>query len=1101
MTKFISGSGGKGGGGGGSVTEDEDSLLSIQYASVLDLISEGEIQGLEDGLKSVYFDGTPIKSASGENNFKRYSYEFRPGSQYQSFISSKDSISNEVSVNLQVLKNAPITRTVTNSAVDKVRVTLQLPALQIIQNDGDIEGYNVRIKINIKKNGSIIWEEKFDRVINGKTGSSWQKDYIIDMPANPAEFPVDIRVTRVSDDPDSVKKQNLTYWFSYTEIFDEKLSYPNTALAWFRFSARNFNSIPERKYLIRGIKVQIPLNGSVDTVTHKGRVVYNGIWNGDFQAATWCSDPAWCLWDLLTNTRYGAGIPESSLDRYDFYAISQYCNELVSDGYGGVEPRFSCNLLINDRNEIYTVIQEFVSMFRGIAYYSSGSMTVIADRASDPQYLLGPSNVVDGIFTYSGSSQKTRHTTATVSYQTYESLGEVQFEYVEDPDSVAKYGIINKDIRAIGCYSRGQAHRLGKWALLTEQYLTETVSFSVGIDSGVVLRPGMVISVADPVKSGSRRSGRISAATTTTVTVDNTSGLPTNTINSPVIFVMMPTGNVESRPVSAISGNVLTVASPFSEAPNVNSVFAVETNDLKTNLFRVVSVAENDQGVFGVTALSYNPSIYNAIENDISLEFRDITNLSIIPDPPTGLQAIEYLYIEGQSILTAVELSWVSPVQRVSGFRVSYKNNNGNWQVVETDNPSVTLRDVQVGLLYVEVSSLSTIGKASIPATATFQVFGKTAPPGNVQNLTIEPISANSARLRWDATVDLDVRVGGRVIIRHSHRTDGSGTWSNSIDLIPAVPGYSTETIVPLVEGEILVKFEDDGGRQSLSETSVVVDFPDALGQFLVQSVREDLGISPFQGNRIDVFYNDDLDGLTINGDASFDEQPDVDLIETFDFLGNIKQYSEYEFLNTLDLEQSYAIDLQRYFITRGYYPGSTINNRTELVDDWSEWDGAIVNKVNARLYMRRTADDPTGLAPAWSPWQEFVNGTFVGRAFQFKASLESNDNAQNIVVDELGYQATFQRRLEQSDGIVTSSAGTTTISFFDKFFTGTPTLGGVNVTKPAIGIVAQDMDSGDYFRVTSVTATSFNVTFYNSSNAAIVRNFLWSAVGYGKAA
>jgi hypothetical protein len=722
----------------------------------------------------------------------------------------------------------------------------------------------------------------------------------------------------------------------------------------------------------------------------------------------------------------------------------------------------------------------------------------MADKPSDPQYLLGPANVIDGNFSYSGSSQKSRHTTATVAYQTYDGLGEVEFEYVEDADAITKFGVINKDIKAFGCYSRGQAHRLGKWALLMEQNLSETVTFAVSIDSGIVLRPGVVISIADPVKSGSRRSGRISAATTTTVTVDSSIGLPTTTANAPTISVLLPTGLVETRTISSIAGSVFTVSVAFSEAPNAQSVFLIETNDIQANLFRVISVAEGEGGVFSCTALQYNESLYAAIESDLNLVLRDISNLSAIPDPPFGINGTEHLYQDGQSVLTAFELSWINPKARVAGFQVEYRIDNDNWTKLNTTSPSTRLTGLRNGSLYVQVRSVNSLNAISTAAIAEFELIGKTAVPGDVQNLTIEAISANSARLRWDQTVDLDVKVGGKVHIRHSNLTDGTATWSNSVDLIEAKSGASTEAIIPLVEGEVIVRFEDDGGRQSTNETSVIVDFPDALGQYLVKSQREDATTPPFQGAKTDTFYSDEFDGLVLEGTGLFDPVVDVDLIPIFDFLGDTEPVGEYAFLNTLDLEAVYALDLKRFFVTRGFYPSDLIDSRTANIDTWSDFDGGVIDKVNAKLYMRRTPDDPAAL-PTYSAWQEFVNGTFIGRGFQFKAELTSAAIDQNIIVDELGYEATFQRRQEQSAGPVASGAGTLTVTFDKAFFTGTTTLGGPNTSRPSIGIVAQDMDSGDYFRVTNSTSTSFQVTFFDSSNTAVNRNFLWSAVGYGK--
>jgi predicted phage tail protein len=1086
------GKGGGGGGGGGSQSvpiEADDSLQSVQYASVLDLLCEGEIQGLDDNLKSVYLDGTPIVGPGGASNFSGYTTDFRTGTQAQSYIAGTNGTESENAVNVEAIYSTPVVRTITDTDVDRVRVTIQLPALQIIEDDGDIIGHSVQIQLQVQYNGGG-YTTVVDDTISGKTTNSYQRDYLLTLSGS---FPVDIRMVRVSADETSAKRQNRTFWFSYTEILDEKLRYPNSALSFLRFDSRQFDSIPSRKYLIRAMKVRLPSNASVDTSTYLGRVTYSGVWDGTFGAATWCADPAWCLWDLITSTRYGAGIPAATLDKFDFYAISQYCNELVSNGFGGQEPRFQCHLLLNNRDEIYNVIQEFVSLFRGIAYYGAGSMVVLQDKPADSQYLLGPSNVIDGNFSYSGSSQKARHSTATVAYQTYDSLGEVQFEYVEDADAVSKYGVINKEIKAMGCYSRGQAHRLGKWALLTEQNLTETVSFAVSIESGIILRPGMVIDIADPVKSGSRRSGRISSATASIITADSASGLPTTTANAPTISVLLPTGLVETRAISSISGATMTVANPFSEAPNAQSVFLVQTSDIQSNQFRVLSVTEGEAGAFSVTALTYNSSIYAAIESDLSLEFRDISNLSAIPEPPSSLQATEHLYQDNQSVLTAVELSWINPVQRVAGFRVEYKLDNDNWQRIDTTSPSVRLTGLRAGTLEVQVRSTNNLGKISSPAIATFTLIGKTAPPGNVENLTIEPINANSARLRWNQSTDLDVRTGGSVHIRHSSLTDGTATWSNSVDLVEAKSGAATEAIVPLVEGEILVKFADDGGRQSVTETSVIVDFPDALGYLVIETRREDQDVPPFQGTKVNTFYDSFFDALTLSGDGTLDDEVDVDLIPIFDFLGDVETSGSYDFASTLDLGASFAMDVKRYFVTRGFYPSDLIDSRLALVDEWSDWDGSVIDAVNAKLLLRRTDDDPAG-TPTWSSWQEFVNGTFIGRGFQFRAELSSSNPSQNILIDQLGYEATFQRRTDQSIATISSGAGAKAVTFDKAFYT----LGGTAL--PSVGITAQNMQSGDYYTVTGISGTGFTVTFRNSGGTAVDRNFTYAATGYGKA-
>jgi len=400
--------------------------------------------------------------------------------------------------------------------------------------------------------------------------------------------------------------------------------------------------------------------------------------------------------------------------------------------------------------------------------------------------------------------------------------------------------------------------------------------------------------------------------------------------------------------------------------------------------------------------------------------------------------------------------------------------------------------------LQVQIEALNSLGNASVISPATFNLVGKTAVPGNVQNLSIETISANSARLRWDKTRDLDVRTGGLIKIRHSSKTDGSANWSDSIDLIPAKSGTQTEAIVPLLEGEILVKFQDDGGRQSTDATSVIVDLPETLGALPIVSRREDQDSPPFQGTKTNVFYSEEFDALALNGIGLIDEIVDFDLIPAFDYLANTWPEGNYVFANTLDLGAVYSIDLSRYFVTRGFFPSDLVDSRTGEVDFWSDWDGAVNDSVNSVLYLRRTNDNPSG-TPTWSEYQPFVTGTFLGRGFQFKAVLQSGDPAENILIDELGYDATFQRRTEQSNGVVASGAGTKTITFDKAFFTGTAAIGGVNAYLPSIGITAQNMATGDYFTLGTVTATNFQVTFRNSAGTAIDRNFTYTAVGFGR--
>ncbi|BAQ93184.1 phage-related protein tail component-like protein [uncultured Mediterranean phage uvMED] len=1097
--KLVLGAGGGGGGKGGSgkAKEETDSLRSEQYASVLDLLCEGEIEGIEGGPKGIFLEDTPVQNADGSFNFDNFTVVALEGTQGQPYIPDPaGGIQVERGVGVEITNGVPVTRSITNSDVDKVRVTINVPSLQQINDDGDILGYFVDIKIQLQYDGGGFNDVVSDRIA-GKSSSLYQRDYLVEFNGN---FPVDLRVVRVSADETSTKKANTTILSSFTEIQDDKLAYPNSAVVGMRFGAEQFQSIPTRKYLIRGLKIRIPHNGTVDTTTHLGRISYSGLFNGTLGAATWSNDPAWCLYDLLTDTRYGCSVPASTLDVFDFYEISRYCSELVPDGKGGQEPRFSLNLLLNSRAEVYNVIQQLTSIFRGISYYGAGSLVLRQDKPTDSQYLLGPSNVVDGLFSYSGTAEKTRHTCASVAWQSYDTLGDIEYEYVEDHESVAKYGIIRKDIRSVGCYSQGQAHRLGKWLLTSERLLSETVSFAVSIDAGIAVTPGIVIDIADPLRAGTRRSGRVSSATTTVVTIDSTTDLLVDLTLSPTLSVLLPTGLVETKTISGISGTAITVGSAFSQAPQAEAVYLIQTNDVQSQQYRVISVAEGEGGTVGVTAVAYNESIYAAVERDIALTTRDISNLSIIPSAPENLTGTEFLYQEGQSVHTGFDLSWQHSRANTTNFVVQYKLDDDNFTTVETSNPSLTLRTLRAGTLKVQISALNYLGKKSTTSQATFIIAGKTALPGNVQNLTIEPISANSARLKWSQTVDLDVKVGGKVHVRHSSLTNGAATFANSVDLINAIAGSSTDVVVPLLEGEYIVKFADDGGRLSPDDTSVLVDLIDPVGKLLVKNHREDQQTPlPFQGTHVDTFYSSEYDALTLDGSGLIDSVANFDLISIMDFLGDVKPLGTYTFLDTIDMGLALdAVEFQRRFVTRGFLPSDTMDGRTALINTWTDIDGAAVNNVNAELYIRSTNDNPSG-SPTYGAWAPFNSGTFKGRGFQFKTELSSGQVDENILVDELGYKIELTPRFDQSVATIASGTSTKSVTFVKPFFVGTAALLGANSQLPSVGITVQNLGPDERFNISNVSSTGFDIDVLNASNNNVDRNFTYVAAGVGR--
>lgn len=977
-----------------------------------------------------------------------------------------------------------VTRTITDTEVDAVRVTITIPRLEVYTAAGDVLGSKVSLSIQVQYNGGGFNTVITD-TIAGRTADSYQKDYLVNLTG---AFPVDIRVVRNTADSSSGSVINDFYWSGYTEIIYEKLRYPNSALVGMTLDAEQFNSIPERTYRIRGIKVAIPSNATVDSET--GRITYAGAWDGTFGAAAWTSDPAWILWDLLTSTRYGFGdhISSSQLDKWAFFSASQYCSELIPDGFGGTEPRFSCNAVIQNQDEAYTLINELCSVMRVMPYWSTGTLTISQDKPTDTSYLFTLANVTEEGFTYSGSSIKTRHTVAVVSYYDTEAQ-DLAYEVVEDRDGITKYGVVTATIKAFACTSRGQAARLGEWMLYSEQNETEVVTFTTSVDAGVLVRPGQVIEIADPVKAGVRRGGRINAATTTTVTVDDTATTDLVTTSNPTLSVVLPDGTVETKAVSGIAGAVITVSSAFSAAPNPNSVWILQNDTVQTSTWRVLSVQENEGIQYSISALAYNASKYDYVERDRPLQQRDITNITARPNAPANLGATEQLYAEGGKAFSKIIVSWQSVVG-VSNYRIQWRRANGNWTTLDIQRNDYEILDNAADTYTIRVYSLNAVLQpSSTYAELTYAAIGKTANPQDPTGLSIIPNSPTTAILSWNRATDIDVLVGGKVLIRHSTALV-SAEWERSQTIVEAASGNQTQKQVPLLEGTYLIKFEDDTGHRSTNPVTAIVDLPTPLPRLLVQSYREDQETPPFSGNLTNMLYSSEFDGLILNLGTNVDDMAaddgDWDALVSIDGVGGSLGSGEYEFGSTLDLGGTYDMMLRRHFVTRPYLPGDLWDDNTALIDDWTSIDGDLIDKVNAVLYVRTTTDNPSG-TPTWSSWREFANAITRGRGFQFKTIATSTNAAQNIIIDELGCELELEQRTESS-ATLTSGAALYTGTFASSFYQA-----------PSMGITAFNMATGDYYELQNVTRTGFEVTFRNSAGTAVSRQFTYTAIGYGR--
>ena len=662
---------------------------------------------------------------------------------------------------------------------------------------------------------------------------------------------------------------------------------------------------------------------------------------------------------------------------------------------------------------------------------------------------------------------------------------EVDFEVVGDSDSTAdvtrrqKLGTQIKKVKAFACTSRNQAARLGRAMMFAEEEQSEVITFNTSIDAGVVVRPGSVIEINDPVRSGARRGGRIVAATTTTITIDalEQTGVPALNDN-PTISVILNDGTVENKTITDITGAVITVSSAFSSAPNVNSPYLISSTTLQTQQFRVIQVEEKDSINYQITAITYLSGKYDFIENGTPLPTRTVSILNAPASPPSALTVSEQTVVINSIARSKLIVDW-QPVVGVTQYLVNYKVENGNYVSQVVFSSDFELLDTVKATYTVQVFSYNPTLELSANATeTTFVAQGKTALPEDVSGLTIEPINEQFVRLRFTQATAIDVLHGGRVYVRHTNLTGGSATFQSAQDIIEAVAGNATEVIAPALAGTYLLKFQDDGGRFSSNAASVALSVVDILDSITVKTDREDTDGTPYNGTKSNVVYDSSLGGLKLI-------DPTANATGTYDFV------------DTLDLGATFSLVLKRHFQGVGFYTGDQFDNRTDNIDTWTDFDGTIANEVNAKVAVRTTTDNPSS-SPTYTSFNDFANGTFKGRGFQFRITLDTTDTAQNMNLQQAGYTATMPSRTEQSS-VIASGAGAKSVTFTAPFFVGTSGLGNLNSFLPSVNISPQNMATGDYFVLSSISGTGFTVHFKNSSNGSIDRNFTYSAVGFGK--
>ena len=749
-----------------------EETISTQRAEVIDILSEGDIEGLVSGPQGIFLDGVPMQDPSGTYNTNAGStFEIRTGSQTQTAVNTALAGVGVTKPNPNtgiVIVGEPQEIVITDTRVKLVELTLGVNQLYEIGKSGKFYASYVNLFIDVRTSTGD-WQNIVTGQIYGDYRSLYQKAWEVPLDVSEANYPVYIRVRRTATPVSNANFANDLYFYNYTERIPTRLSYPNTALVNVTLVAKEFSSIPSRSYHIKGIKVRVPDNYNPVTRT------YTGTWTGNFSSTkVWTDNPVWIYYDLLTNTRYGLGelLSVDQINKWALYQISKYCDELVPDGFGGFEPRYTCNMYIQSQEEAYKVLNSLTSIFRGINYWADGQMTVIADSPSDPVAHFSPANVIEGAFSYSGSSLKTRHNVALVTWNDPQDFYRQKIEYVENASDAAaiarmsRFGLSQTEVIAVGCTSRGQANRVGRWLLYTDQMETEAVNFRAALDS-VIVSPGEIIQITDPTRSGERLGGRLVSATSDTLYLD--SEIPSGVYS---LYIFVPyvdsTGvnkpKLESRQ-GTVTDNIFFTNIPFSSAPEANTIWtAARTNDVQPELWRVISVKEEDASLVDISAIEYRPDKYDAVEQGLVLEPRDVTSLSYTaPVAPVNLTFVEYLYFSSPgSISTGAKISWES---NASDFIFRYALTNavdvpddliGDWVELRTNTPYIDLKPLEEGTYSLEVITINSLGRRSTTLETSITILGKTIPPSSVENFSLAVVPTG-VRLSWNAVSDLDI--------------------------------------------------------------------------------------------------------------------------------------------------------------------------------------------------------------------------------------------------------------------------------------------------------------------------------------------------------
>ncbi|HHG1218317.1 TPA: DUF1983 domain-containing protein [Klebsiella pneumoniae] len=690
----------KGRKGGGSKqrtpTEQPDDLQSVAKAKILLALGEGEFAGGLTG-KDIYLDGTPLENADGSQNFSGVSWEFRPGTQAQTYIQGIPGTENEISVGTEVSSKTAWTHTFTNTQLSAVRVRLKWPSLMKQEDDGDVVGNTVKYAIDLQTDGGA-WQTVLETAVTGKTTSGYERSHRIDLPQAGSTWT--LRLRKISPDANSVKVGDVMTLQSYTEVIDAKLRYPNTALLYIEFDSSQFNgSIPQISCEPRGRVIRVPDNYNPETRE------YTGVWTGGFKWA-WTDNPAWIYYDIVIADRFGLGnrLSSANISKWTLYQIAQYCDQLVPDGRGGdgMEPRYTCNVYVQERNDAYTVLRDFAAIFRGMTCWNGEQIVVQADMPRDVDFTYTRANIV-GKPRYSSSSSQVRYTNALVSWSDPDNAYADAMEPAFIPELVSRYSFNQLEMTAIGCTRQSEAHRKGLWGILTNNK-DRMVEIDVGLD-GRIPQPGYIIALADELLAGRVNGGRISAVNGRVITLDrDVDAKPGDRLQ-----LNLPSGISQSRTIQAVNGRrQITVTTAYSETPERECVWAIESDDLFLQQYRVTGVKENNDATLTITGVAHDPDKFPRIDTGAIIDQRPV---SVLPagnqSPPDDIVITSRSVVNQGISVETMQVNW-SAVSGAIAYEAQWRRNDGNWiNVPRSSTTSFEVSGIYAGRYLVRVRAIN----------------------------------------------------------------------------------------------------------------------------------------------------------------------------------------------------------------------------------------------------------------------------------------------------------------------------------------------------------------------------------------------------------